>query len=106
MRVIMPIFQFQSPLNWNDFTFSVGGLSIRHFDDWGTLTDRAIFSQCDRDNMRLENKGLVAEGNSFADEQYKLDSSLLLMTFRLLADENRLTPFVKYRRSTVSRENS
>ncbi len=96
MRVIQPLFNFQY-FDREDFAFSDQRLSIRHFDDWGTLPDREIFSLRDRTYIRDVSKAVVAESPD--PEGYKLDSSLLLMAFRLLAEGNRITPIVKYRLS-------
>lgn len=62
MRVIQPLFNFQY-FDRDDIAFSAGRLSIRHFDDWRTLTDRVIFSQRDRECIANEYKALVAEGD-------------------------------------------
>ena len=76
-RVIHPLFNFQY-FDRDDFVFSDQRFSIRHFDDWGTLPDREIFSSQDRDYIKKENKALVADVTD--PEGYKVDMSLLLMT--------------------------
>lgn len=96
MRVVMPLFNFQY-FDEEDITFSDGRFSIRHFDNWGALTDREIFSQRDRAYISKEIKALVAEGAELRG--YELDASLLLLTFRLLAKGNNITPIIKYRLS-------
>jgi hypothetical protein len=98
-RVILPLFNFQYS-DRDDFAFSDGRLSIRQFNTWSTLPDREIFSQRDRDSIGAVNKALVAEASDLSG--YALDATLLLITFRLLAQENRITPIIKYRLSDVS----
>jgi hypothetical protein len=96
MRVVIPLFNFQY-YDAQDFAFSDGRLSIRHFDSWGVMPERDIFSTQDRAYIGYENKALVAEAVNL--EGYKLDSSLVLIAFRFLAEDNRITPIVKYRLS-------
>jgi len=97
MRVIQPLFNFQYSER-DDFAFSDGRLSIQQIDDWGTLPDLEIFSERDRQRIRSKRKALVADAADLNGT--KEDSGLLLMAFRILAHENKLTPTVKYRLST------
>ena len=96
MRVIHPLSNFQY-FDKKDFEFSDGRLAIRHYDHWSMLHDREIFSRRDRAYIDRENKALVAEGTELAG--FERDLTLLLIAFRVLAEENRITPIVKYRLS-------
>ena len=95
MQAIMPLLYFQY-FEENDFAFSDGRLFIRAFIYDEELADRDIFSERDPARMKLKaHHALVAEAADL--KGYEVDSNLLLMTFRLLAD--RRTPMIKYRLS-------
>ena len=95
MRVVMPLFDFQITLNSAEFVFSDGRLAIRRFNEAEHLSDRDLFSKCDRDYIKQEDWAIVAESDAL--KGYELDVNMLLMTFRILS--NRITPIIKYRLS-------
>lgn len=96
MRVVMPLFQFQY-VDSEEFIFSDGQLSLRHFTDAKNVSHREIFSKRDRMYIGQARYAVVAESGVLKEEKYHQDVNLLLMTFRILGDG--VTPMIKYRLS-------
>jgi hypothetical protein len=96
MRVVMPLFQFQY-YGLDEFVFSDGQLALRNFNHAHHDINLPIFSERDRDYIKLEKHALVAESDCLNEQEYRQNVNLLLTAFRILGDD--LTPFIKYRLS-------
>ena len=96
MRVVMPLFQFQYH-GLDEFVFSDGQLLLRNFNHTHHDINLPIFSEQDREYIKLEKHALVAESDCLKELEYRQNVNLVLMAFRILGDD--LTPFIKYRLS-------